>query len=79
MGELIHGFEERRSEQLDTEKQKALANRAFLLTKMEYWAEKETDAFRAYEYAREQREAVAKQLGMFVMPHAMRPIDTIDE
>lgn len=79
MGELVHGFEERRSEQLDTEKQKALADRAFLLQKLEYWAEKEADSFRAYEYAREQRESVAKKLGMFVMPHTMRPIDSLDE
>lgn len=78
MGELIHGFEERRQEQLSGDREKQLADRAFLLQKMEYWAEKETDSFRAYEYAREQREAVAKQLGMFVMPRALRPID-IDE
>ena len=78
MGELIHGFEERRQEQLDEATKKSLADRAFLLQKMEYWAEKETDSFRAYEYAREQRENVARQLGMFVMPHAMRPIDIED-
>ena len=75
MGELINGFEERRQSQLSEEHKKALADRAFLLEKMEYWASKETDAFRAYEYAREQREETAKKLGMFVMPHSLRPID----
>ena len=75
---VVTDFVERRGEQLADGKKKELADRALLLQQLEWWAEKETDAFRAYEYAREKREETAKKLGMFVMPHSMRPIDVED-
>lgn len=81
MGELIYGFETRRQEQLDDVSKKELADKALLLVQLEYWAGKETDSYRAYEYAKDKRETVAKQLGMFVMPGRATlgvPDDSID-
>lgn len=68
MGEIVHGFEERRHEQLTIGTKKELADRALLLQQLEWWAEKEADAYRAYEYAKDKREDVARRLGLFVMP-----------
>lgn len=68
MGELVYGFEERRQREIDDETNHDIADRALLLVQLEYWAEKETDTYRAYEYAKDKRENISKRLGMFVMP-----------
>lgn len=68
MGELIKGFEDKRLEQLNKERNTYMASRAFLLAQLEHWAEQETIQYRAYSYSKEKREETARKLEMFVVP-----------